>query len=279
METTFTPMVIGLPDIKKEKAIIDFYYKLCRDASALLYNLEDYLECQDRLEMSDFFNFLNANDPKEFLYLSWVKIKGVELPLGLSIDKVIELDLIDVPRNEFSNLITWRKELLEMVKRSTEELKFFFPLQKLFDERPDYRGFYFTALDVNDFETKEFDQALYDHVRIFTTSQQENNILEKIIQFVEMMNEFVSIGLIANDKQRWEHYLNTNLINNLVFTPGADKPFSINKIVTNRLILKKDLLSSERVFDKKTFSKVFGSVGDILSFTPEDQPVGEVLEA
>lgn len=274
METTFTPMVIGSPDAKKEKEVINFYAELCEQASCLLYNLELYLECMDNLEISDLFGFINSQNPREFLYLKWMQIKNIEIPLGLSIDKAIELDLIDVPRDEFSNLLEQRKKLLEFLKKAKEEIRFFYPLNKLFDNRTDFRGFSFSAIDQNGFESKEFDQALYNHVRTFTKSERENQVLEKIQKFVDILNELAEIGVVLPVKGKWEDTLEKNIISNLICTPGESNPFSLNKIIFRRLVLKKDLLSVERVSDDKSFRYVtsHGEFKDILSFVSGDQP-------
>ena len=52
-----TPLTIGLPDTKKESAIIKLYSEICSNASSLLWDLEFYLECPDKLELPLFFDF------------------------------------------------------------------------------------------------------------------------------------------------------------------------------------------------------------------------------
>ena len=95
-----TPIVIGLPDTKKESAIIKLYSDICKNASSLLWDLEFYLECPDKLDLPLFFDFLKEKQPKDWLYLRYIEYHNLIFP-GIAIAKVIELGLADVPVDKF----------------------------------------------------------------------------------------------------------------------------------------------------------------------------------
>ena len=77
MNKEFTPMVIGLPETKKEQAIIKIYSEICQNASALLWNVEFYLECPEKLELSVFSDFLREKTRKTGCTFDLSNTKGL----------------------------------------------------------------------------------------------------------------------------------------------------------------------------------------------------------
>lgn len=125
----FKEKVIGLPDTKKEQAIIKIYSEICENATRLLWVMESYLESMDKLDLQEFFNFLNEKDPKVWLYQKYIEFHGLTFP-GIAISKIIEFEMVDVPVEHFEELLKSRIELLEQIQK-TKEFNFFYPLKAI----------------------------------------------------------------------------------------------------------------------------------------------------
>lgn len=261
--TSFEPIAIGSPDSKKEAEIIKIYADVCEQATSLLWNLEFYLGYPDKLDLSVLFDFLKSKDPQKLLYEKFIEFNNITFPFGISIDKIIELGMVDVPKEKFENLLTWREDLLAAIEK-TKNVSFYYPLEKLFDERIDNRWFAITAKDMN-FESREFDEKLYKFVRRFTANERENEIIRGIDQFVEAANNLISLGLLPNNKQKWLSKINS-LIDLLVFDYTVEEnPLSINPLFAWRQ-------QFQQHFEKRPFGSVLGRMEDILKTeAPVDQ--------
>jgi hypothetical protein len=221
----FTPMAVGLPNSKKEAEIISIYAEICGAATVLLYNFEYYLS-DEKFDISIFFDFLKCKDPRSFLYQRWIDCKGLTFP-GMSIEKIISADLIEVPRADFDEIIRLRTEVLNSIEKTNkEEVKFFFPLAKLFHSYSGNRDFAL-SYECPGIITKEFDAKLYQHVKNFSQSEEDNKILEAVQKSVDSLNKLVSLGLIRNNKFRYQSDL-AFLINAIVFSNNEESPFSIS---------------------------------------------------
>jgi len=276
----FEKMVVGLPDTKKETAIVKLYSDICTNASNLLWNLEFYLECPDRLDLPMFFDFLKETHPKDWLYLRFIEYHNLTFP-GIAIAKIIELGLTDVPLDKFEELLKSRIELLAMIQKS-KEFNFFFPLAKLFDSTEDNRGFAITSMgwgfDATEldnreyrFKSEEFDQKLYDYVRKFTVSARENEVLEAINKTIDSLNNLVALGVIRNDRQRWGVDVEC-LLNAIVFSLNEEKPLSINPSLPK-------FKGFTKHFEKRGWSQIQGSPESILKFVePNQEQLEEIPE-
>lgn len=273
----FTPKTIGLPDQKKADQITKIYSEICTNASALLWNLEFYLECMDKMELPEFFDFLNEKDPTAWLYLRYIEYHGLSFP-GIAIAKIIEFQMVDVPVESFKNLLEERAKLLSQIQ-SSKDFNFYYPLAKLFDFTESNRGFAITnqgwGLVATEFDkteyqhvTTEFDEMLYKHVRTFTESEAENEAIQTIENAVDGLNELIKLGVIRNEKQKWENDL-YNFIRAIVFTMNEEKPLSINPRVDR-------LKGFQKLFEKRGWSQIQGKPEDILKFV-EPAPEHEAM--
>lgn len=188
--------------------------------------------------------------------------------------------MVDVPVENFKNLLNSRAELLTQIQKS-KDFNFYYPLAKLFDSTESNRGFAITnqgwGVDATEFdeskyrhETTEFDEMLYKHVRAFTVSEAEDNAIQTIENAVDALNELIKLGVIRNEKQRWENDL-YNFIRAIVFTMNEEKPLSINP----RLDRFKGF---QKLFEKRGWNQIEGKPEDILKFvelTPEPEAMTE----
>lgn len=251
----FTPKQIGLPDTKLEAAIIDLYSAICDTANALHCLFEAFLSGKRDIPL--FFEFIKSPSPKDFLYRKFIEINKINVP-GLSIEKIMEFDLIDVPREDFAALLDQRKELVSLIGKA-KDYRFYFPLKKLF---------YKVDEEISDFgishqcptiiQSPEFDEALYRHIRKFTKNQEENDALESIDKIIEGFNDLVKMGIVRSEKYQAATDLD-DLLASVVFSFNTETPFSISP----KLALKRPF---SRKFKYVRFENVntFGQPSDIL---------------
>jgi len=108
--------------------------------------------------------------------------------------------------------------------------------------------------------TEEFDKMLFNAVRKFTVNEHENEVLETISKFVDSMNSLIQIGILPNNKQKWQHYFETYIIGSLAFDyTGVESPFSIDPMILRTRTLDKH-------FEKRNWGQAFGRPEDILKF-------------
>lgn len=263
----FTPKRIGKRDIEKEQKIVQLYFDLCNHANELLMSLDSYLGYldKDHLYPDVFFEFMSCNDPKAFLYSKYIDNRGITFP-GISISKVIELGLADVPLERFADLLENRTKLLKSIQ-STGELKFHYPLAKLWDITIES----FFVIDIDDdhvytIASTDFESKLTQHTGRFTVSESDNAVLEAIEETIDSFNKLIRLGVIKNDKGRWSQGV-AQLANAIVFNRNDENPLSVNPIL-NRLH------DFRRFFTEIKFNPVMGKPQDVLSFEPPapDQP-------
>lgn len=259
----FTPKVIGLPDTKKEQQIIELYSTICYVASCIVTNLQYYFE-SPHFEIKEVFDFVKSNEPKTWLYSKFIKYHNLTFP-GMDIDRIIKLELVSIPEDYLQETMSLREKFIAAISKANE-LRFYFPLIKLLheSEEDDCRDFAISHQFPYTFASPEFDSALYNHIRKFTKSEKENEVLRVVENAVNALNDLVQIGIIRNDKQRWEIDLD-NLIRAIVFNLKSEKPFSIHPDLPNFKGFGKD-------FEVRRRGAVTGQPGDILRFE-EPAPV------
>ena len=205
--------------------------------------------------------------------MRYIEYHGLTFP-GIAISKIIALDMVDVPVDKFEELLKSRSDLLAQIQNS-KELNFFYPLSKLFDSTEDNRGFAITAMewgfDATEFDnrtyrfkTDEFDQKLYNYVRKFTASSRENEVLEAVNKTIDSLNDLVSIGVIRNDRQRWNVDLDS-LVNTIVFSLNEERPFTINPNLPK-------FKGFTKHFENRGLRQIQGSPENILRF---EEPIPE----
>lgn len=268
MNNEFTPMCFGNKNIELEQKIIRLYLDLCRQANDIAFILDSYLGYpdQEHLDPSMFFEFMNCKDPKAFLYSKYIEKHGIQFP-GISISKVIELGLADVPLETFADLLNYRIELLKSIQ-STNELKFHFPLMDLWSMKFES----FCLLDTDDeqnytFESADFESKLNQHTGNFTVSESDNTVLKAIEKVIDSINELIHLGIIKNTKGGWISGVNL-LTNAMVFNLKEENPLSVNPRL-NRLH------DYRRFFTESKFNPVMGRPQDILKFMPPAPIQGE----
>lgn len=261
-KTNFEPRVIGLPDTKKEQQIIALYSTICDNATVLVSNMQYYFD-SPHFEIKEFFDFLKSNDSKAWLYSKFIEYHGLTFP-GMDLEKVIKLELVSIPENYLQDTMRLRQEIISSISKLSE-VRFYFPIIKLFHDSKD--------AECRDFEishqyegglvsSPEFDSALHNHIRKFTNSEKENEVLNAVENIANAFNDLVQIGIIRNDKQRWEIDLE-NLVRAIVFNLNQEKPFSIHPELPS-------FRGFGKYFEPKSRGRITGRPEDILRFDEPD---------
>lgn len=267
----FTPMVIGLPDTKKEQQIIEVYSTMCDLATVLVMNLQYYFD-SPHFEIKEFFDFLKSKDPKAWLYSKFIEYHGLTFP-GMDLDKVIKLELVSIPDDYLKDTMSLREKIIGSISKA-KELRFYFSMIKLFadSEHEECRDFGISnQYEEGLYATPEFDIALYNHIHKFTKSEKENEVLTVVENAVNALNDLVQLGVIRNDKQRWGIDLD-NLIHSIVFTLNSEKPLSIHPDLPN-------FKGFGKYFEARSRGQVTGRPADILKYEePDPMPFDELPE-
>lgn len=264
----FTPKRIGNKNFELEQKIIALYSDLCNQANDISLVLDSYLGYVDKefLDPSMFFEFMNCKDPKAFLYSKYIDKHDISFP-GISIPKVIELGLADVPLDTFSDLLGNRNKLLKSIQL-TEKLNFHFPLINLWIQPTESFGLFDNDDDEDcKFASSDFENKLNQHTGSFTASESDNIILEAIEKAIDSFNNLIHLGIIKNAKGNWINGI-ARLSDAIVFNGNEEITLSVNPKL-------KRMYEFKRFFSESKFNPVMGKQQDILKFVA---PVPEQLE-
>ena len=255
----FTPKRIGKKNKELERKIVQTYYALCQQANELAFSLDGYLGYPDKeiLDPSMFFEFMNSEDPRAFLYLKFIEKRGITFP-GISIAKVIDLGLVDVHLGVFTALLEDRIKLQKIIQ-SINELMFHFPLRKLWNTTIEM----FEVIDIDDkgkytFLSSEFENLLQQHTGRFTLCENDNTVLAAIEKTVDSLNELVKLGVIGNAKGKWANGI-SQLANAIVFETNSDNPLSVKPRLNQHQFFR-------RFFSNPSFEPAIGNQTDMLKF-------------
>jgi hypothetical protein len=265
----FSPKRIGNKNTELEQKIVHTYHAIITAANDIMWHLDSWLGYVDKekLDPSIFFGFMNSKDPKAFLYSKYIECHGISFP-GISIAKVIELGLVDVPLANFSILLDDRITLLKIIQ-STNELKFHFPLIKLWQ----YTLEMFDVIDLDEngsytIISSEFESKLNQTTGRFTLTESDNAVLEAIEKTVDSLNGLVKLGVIGNDKGKWINGI-SKLANAIVFDKNSENPLSVNPRLNQ-------LHEFRRFFSKTSFNPILENSTDMLQFDGLDTLLGQL---
>ena len=170
--------------------------------AALVYSLADcaiYLNKPD-LTADEFLTFPIDQTPARFL-AHLMKLKN-QVPSDINIEKMIALGLAD--SDTATEILENLRHLQNARLEATRVIKF--DIAKLIDED----GLFHI--------TPELEQKIERHFTTFTATQTENNLLDDLTSFTEVLNRFTKYGLIR--PQYGRSGLN-GLIN--CISPAADR--------------------------------------------------------
>lgn len=228
----FTPKRIGQPDERRKAQIIEAYSNLIETMSLLKSDLEYCLKNDDAEISND--EFLEALNQDTVLWIKqkFIEVHKISLP-GISNQKLAELDLLDIRLLED---VVERKKLFLSAKEKVDNLTFVYPLRKMLT--PDHLEWELTP---------DFYEAVEKSVSKYTANDVQNFLLEKMEDFVEILNVFHEVGIMKPQHGPNDVTFLANCIE--VKRKNQEKPFQ----VSNRLFSKPRF----KVFDEdRKFKKM-----------------------
>ena len=190
MSNVFEPKQIGIGDSERYEEIRKLYSELVSCTTAFLYESQDLLK---NLNLQNDFVIRVLKMKKEdliiFLKHEYIRTNEISFP-GLSIERMIELDLIVLP-DSYDTIISCWKSINELLD-SISETRFFYPLSRL--EDPEKVGWNLTE----DFES-ELRSVTYN----FTATPEQNEILEHVEMFCKATNFFMDLNFVKSLGDSW----------------------------------------------------------------------------
>ncbi|MBN2640007.1 MAG: hypothetical protein JXR65_13075 [Bacteroidales bacterium] len=179
----FEPMPIGGPNQQDLSFILNVYEVIAKQTNALKHQLEECLGITTPYPVDSFIEFLHA-DPKVWIYDEYIRITDMK-PIRPGENLHVVLDGGSVPAPNIEMVLELKESLLRTFDRM-KEVKFYYPLRKLWNEKQ------------NEFDTVEnsfFEDAI-NFFSWFTISPKQNEVLDKMKNVCEALNELVKLGVL-----------------------------------------------------------------------------------
>ncbi|MEI7523881.1 MAG: hypothetical protein WCJ95_06110 [Mariniphaga sp.] len=191
---SFVPKMIGFQDIENKCKIDHMYTGLVSAASAFLWETQNLFK-DDEITHASIIKMLNMNKEELILFLKreFIRVNNISYP-GLNVEKLISQDLIDLPDNY--DVIISAFDYLNGLYKEIETTKFNFPLNKLIEK---------DGFDLNE----EFHAELLEFTATFTESEKQNQVLDVVQRFCDLMSEMKSLGIISSAKGAWQYVVQT----------------------------------------------------------------------
>ncbi|HZK96913.1 MAG TPA: hypothetical protein VFC67_22125 [Prolixibacteraceae bacterium] len=216
----FIPKMIGLQNVEDYQKIKSLYNELISRAQGFIWDTQDLLSDQE-LKPEMIFELLKKTKPDLILFLKreYVKVNNISMP-GINTEKLISLDLIDLPK-DYDRIVSNWKETNELIDKIAAT-RFYFPLRSLIN--PENYQF-----ELNE----EFEESLLKFTAKFTETEKQNEVLKVIENFCNSINGLIELKLVKQEGNQW-----TNVCNILEMGIAHNKfsmsPLSPAKEIFNR---------------------------------------------
>ncbi len=216
MDTNFKSKQVGKPDDVLKNQIISAYSNLISNACALELQIEFCLNNLSGFGVNFFMEAINS-DLETFIKTKYIELNKINFP-GISNARLIESNLLDI--NGLEDAIKANKTF-QVSFTEAKATRLNFPLQKLYVDNE-------TGWEL----TTDFYNEVEKTVCQFTQNEHQNNILDKIEQFCNVLNNLSELNVIRANRGKFE-------INNLINLvdcdrTNPDKPFAVNSFIFRR---------------------------------------------
>ncbi len=243
--TDFVPKMIGLQDVESHEKIKSLYNDLTNRASVFFWDSQDLFK-DPELKPDVVFQMLKKNEADLILFLKreFIRTNNIEYP-GLSVEKLISLDLISLPEDYNRIVSNWKET--NKVLDTISKCRFEYSLSRLYD--PERNGFY---LD------EEFENELSELTSCYTTTEKQNEMLDVIERFCNVVNDMIELKIIRNDGNLWE-FVGKTISDAIVTKRPSTRPLS-----PERRMFKKNFIferfgeNTPLVFFRSDRNKVIG---------------------
>ena len=192
MSEIFVPKQIGLQNTELREKIEFLYQSLVSDLDYLRANLTPLLNlglCNREMILTVIKK--NKSDLNSFLKREFIRANNISYP-GLNVEKLISQDLIELPV-EYNEIIETHEEI-QKILGDIEKTNFKFPLEKVFgSDTPDWWEL-----------SPDFHNELLKFTASFTESEKQNEVLEAIQKYCDLIIEMQNLGIISKSKGAWQ---------------------------------------------------------------------------
>lgn len=191
----FTPKMIGSPDTANFILIHGLYETLVSLLNPFRWEYENILSTKSEdyssVTPECVLKLLNMNqlNMEIFLKKAYIQANGYLFP-GLSIDKIIQNDLLELP-DEYNILLEAKREIEKIIEKILNTA-FLFPLSSLFSEQEN--AFILT---------EEFETTLNESLKSYTESELQNKVLDAIEIFCDSVNTLIELKVVKPQGNLW----------------------------------------------------------------------------
>lgn len=127
-QITFTPRQIGRFNFKQYNVIREYYNTLCADLTMLYSQLSGLF---DNFTVNDLFEFLQNSNPERWLMIKYAESKQNEFP-ELDVSAMIGTGILKMPFAYNESIADYEK--INLIINQISDVRFFYPLRKLFHQ-------------------------------------------------------------------------------------------------------------------------------------------------
>ena len=186
---------------------------------------------------------MDNSNLENYMKRCYIETNKLSFP-GLNVDKIIQNDLLDLPEG-FSSMLQAKKEI-ESVIEQILKTSFQFPVSMLF------------VTEQNDFSlTDEFKSELAKSTEPMTESQVQNDVVEAVERFTEVVNDLIELRIVRNDGNMW-YSVGETLALVIENTKGSARPLHPSRKMFKRNPLNKFSTKNIFVVPDKSGSDIVG---------------------
>lgn len=202
MDTT-VKVSIGQPDMNRVKRILAIYEKIAESSNQILWGLESFYKDGCPISIEDFLEILKTDKPEDLLRKRFVEMRAISIP-GLSTQKLVSSDLIDMPQNKIKDILLARTELYKLLSLLEKE-DYCISLSEIYTNVEG--SAVFSIYDKNEDQdlsvitTKLFEARIINDLSVFTRSDQEKLVVEKLQNLCNAINDLVELDILPCDER------------------------------------------------------------------------------
>lgn len=229
---------IGKPDQNRVNKLVRIFDKVISLSNDIKWGLDKLLIEHESVPISDFIEFVKSKDPALFLSRKFVSVKKISVP-GISSEALISSNLIDLPKEETSYLLADHAEFIKLIQLLKDE-GYCMPVT----------SFYNSEDNIFEMDEDLTIEKINLDLSVYTESEKENTIVEKLELAAEVINDLVELGVLPADHR----CLNVGFFLNTAFKIDrrSNRPVTLSQIVfTNQRI--KPLVSNTKIRKSASF--------------------------
>jgi hypothetical protein len=220
----FTPRIISSPDMPLQEKIRGLYGQLTNMAQCLAWEFENHALKENPLKLDEWFDVLRIpiDELPEYLKSVFVKVNKIVIP-GIKTAKLVQTDLLDLPES-FETILEIRRNIVNLIEEIAPT-RFCYPLRNLYDD------------EIHQFKLNaDFEKQLHTFTSVYTESELQNKVLDKIERFSDLLNEMAELKIIKLQGNQWQNV--GNILSSAIITDKLNNRLKPNPIMFRTWPLK-----------------------------------------